>query len=342
MLRYIRIWEKKRGTHSTGSATVGLMGETLFYAVLFLLGSVTLAALLTTSALEPDPRYYTFGYGFYLMVLVLTSFIIIGGVGVAYGVLEVGASVERRGAMARRAASLELLKEARTAPSDLPTVPSDANLTNSPGVELAYRLPRRESPLWQLALPALFCAAWSGVAGALVVIVIDSIRYQRTQWWLLLFTLPFIACGFWAVRYFFRELLIHTMIGPTQVEISELPLYPGGRYEIYLNQSGRLEMDRLDVWLVCVEEATFRQGTDIRTEQHVVRRQPLVQHGPFTIDRGKPFEHRFLLRIPDEAMHTFVARNNSIHWRIEVEGEAKSWPVFHRTFPLIVHPAATS
>ena len=341
MLRYIRIWEKKRGTHRTTSSTVGLVGETLFYAVLFLLGSVTLAALLTNSAVEPDPRYYTFGYGFYLMVLVLASFIIIGGVGLVYGVLEVGASAERRNAMARRAASMDLLREARTAPADLPNVPSDANLTNSPGVVLAYRLPRRESPIWQLALPALFCAVWSSVAGALIVILVSGLRDGRMQWPLLLFSIPFIGCGLFAVRFFFRELLIHTVIGPTQIEISELPLLPGRPAELFVSQGGRLNMDRLEVWLVCVEEATFRQGTDIRTETHIVQRQALVQHGPFTIERGEPFEHRCPLKIPDEAMHSFVAKNNAIHWRLEVEGEAESWPAFQRTFPLVVHPTLT-
>lgn len=338
MLRYIRIWEKKRGTRRTGSTKAGLLGETLFYAVLFLLGVVTLAALLGSSAVTPDPRYYTFGYGFYLMVLVLTSFIIIGGVGLTYGLLEVGASAERRKAMARRAATLDLLKEARTAPQDLPTVPSDANLTNSPGVELAYRLPRRESPVWQLTLPALFCATWSGVAGVLITIIVNSIRAGDPRWSLVVFAVPFTGCGLWAVRFFFQELLVLTVVGPTQVEISAHPLRPGQRCELYLSQGGRLKMQRLEVRLICLEEATFHQGTDIRTETHVVQCLDLVQCGPFSIDPSQPFEHRFSVRIPDEAMHSFVARNNAIHWRLEVEGEPESWPTFVRTYPLVVHP----
>lgn len=342
MLRYIRIWEKKRGKRRTGSPTVGRVGETLFYGVLFLLGSVTLAALLTSQALNPDPRFFRFGYGFYLMVIVLTSFVLIGGTGLAYGVLEVGASAERRGAMARRAATLDLLKDARTAPENFPNIPSDANLTNSPGVQLAYRLPCRESPIWQLSLSALFCAVWSGVAGVLIVIAINSLRDGRPQWLLILFILPFVAGGLWVVRSFFRQLLIHTVIGPTQVEISDHPLLPGRRYDLFISQGGRLRMDRLDVWLVCTEEATFRQGTDIRTEQHEVNRQAVASHGAFKIEPAAPFVHSCQVRIPDEAMHSFVSKNNAVHWRLEVEGEAESWPAFRRSFPLVVHPAIPS
>lgn len=336
MLRYIRIWEKKRGDRSTSSPTVGRVGETLFYAVLFLLGSVTLAALLTSQALDPDPRFYTFGYGFYLMVIVLASFVLIGGINLVYGVLEVGASVERRGAMARR--STRQLEERAERPAPYPNIPSDANLTNSPGVRLAYRLPCRESPVWRLALAALFCVVWSGVAGMLTVIAINSVRDGRPQWLLIAFILPFVAGGLWVVRSFFRQLLIHTVIGPTQVEISDHPLHPGGRYELMISQGGRLKMERLEVYLVCTEEATFHQGTDIRTERHEVQRQVVACQGPFRIEPATPYVHNCDLRIPEHAMHSFVAKNNAVHWRLVIEGEAESWPDFRRSFPLVVHP----
>jgi hypothetical protein len=334
----IRIWEKKRGDRSTGSPILGRVGETLFYAILFLLGSVSLAALLTSQAIKPDPRLFTFNYGFYLMVIVLTSFMLIGGAGLVYALLEAGVSVERRSAMARKAATLELLKEARTAPENYPTIPSDANLTNSPGVKLAYRLPCLESPAWRLLISALCCAVWSGVAGVLVVIAINSHRSGQPQWLLSLFATLFVAGGLLFVHSFFRQLLIHTMLGPTSVEISAHPLRPGGRYQLFLSQGGRLQMNRLRVYLVCREEATYRQGTDIRIEQHTVQRKTLASRDGVRISPANRFEHECELRIPDEAMHSFVSRNNAIHWRLLVQGEAESWPAFERSYPVIVYP----
>lgn len=342
MARIFRIWEKKRGARRTGSQTVGRVGESLFFAVLFLLGSVSLAALLTSQAVDPDPRLYSFGYGFYLMLIVLTSFILIGGGGLVYAVLEAGASAERRSALARRAASIDLIREARTAPEDFPCIPSDANLTNSPGIQLAFRLPSMESPVWRLSVAAVFCALWSIVSGVLIVVAINSYRAGRPQWLLTLFVGPFLGSGLWAVHYFFRQLLIHTVIGPTSVEISEHPLFPGRSYDLFISQGGRLQMRRLEVWLICLEEATFRQGTDIRSEQHVVLRQPIASHTDFRIEPGRPFEDQCQLQIPEDAMHSFVTKNNAVHWRLVVRGEAELWPPFERSFPIVVYPHAAA
>ena len=134
--------------------------------------------------------------------------------------------------------------------------------------------------------------------------------------------------------------LIHTVIGPTSVEISDHPLYPGGSYDLFLTQGGRLQMRRLEVCLVCLEEATFRQGTDIRSERHIVHLLPMSCHRDFRIEPARPFEHQCKLLVPADAMHTFVTKNNAVHWRVVVHGEAEAWPPFERSFPVIVHPHA--
>lgn len=67
------------------------MGEALFCAVLFVLGVTSLTALVTTQVMSTgSPRL-----GFWLMVLVLASFAIMGGVGLVWTVLRLGISAER-------------------------------------------------------------------------------------------------------------------------------------------------------------------------------------------------------------------------------------------------------
>ena len=52
MARLFRLWEKKRGDRSTGSPLVGGLGEGLFFGILFLLGSLSLAYLVAARLLH--------------------------------------------------------------------------------------------------------------------------------------------------------------------------------------------------------------------------------------------------------------------------------------------------
>ncbi|MFV1965501.1 MAG: hypothetical protein ACC628_08780 [Pirellulaceae bacterium] len=79
MRRIFRVWEKKRGHRHTGSRLVGSVGEAIFFGALFLLGSISLAGVASSQLVNPTPEIYTPGFGFWLMVLVLGSFVLIGG-----------------------------------------------------------------------------------------------------------------------------------------------------------------------------------------------------------------------------------------------------------------------
>jgi hypothetical protein len=90
--------------------------------------------------------------------------------------------------------------------------------------------------------------------------------------------------------------------------------------------------------LVCQEEATYRQGTDIRTETRIVHEQRIFQGESIRIDPGAPLELRETLRVPEDAMHSFQSSYNAVHWTLVVKGQPESWPAFERSFPVIVHP----
>jgi hypothetical protein len=337
--RRFRLWGKKRGERRTGSKLLGSVGEALFFAALFFLGCLSLAAVVTTQlvhAVEGSSRFSVWGLS--LVLLVTASFILIGGGGVILTVLHVGASAERRSAMARRAANIELLSNTLPSTKEYPNVPRDANLTNSPGVTLTYRLPIVQSPIWKLAAATAFCLVWNSIASVLLVLAIDSHVSGKPEWFLTLFVVPFVAIGVWAVYYFARQFLIHTGIGPTSVEISDHPLQPGKRYSVYVSQAGRLSVQSLELLLACEEEATYHQGTDVRTDVQRVYEQRVFCREDFEIMPGIPFEHECELRIPHRVMHSFKSNYNAIQWKLVVKGNARGWPIYERSFPVVVYP----
>ncbi|MHB0957214.1 MAG: hypothetical protein ACYC6N_01320 [Pirellulaceae bacterium] len=339
MARSFRLWEKKRGDRRTGSQFVGGLGEALFFSVLFLLGSLSLAYLVAAPFVGPAAPVYEPGFGFWVMVLVLVSFMLIGGGGVIFTVLQVGTSAERRSAMARRAADMNPISETPPSHREYPTIPRDANLTNSPGIRLAFRLPVMHAGPWVLFAATAFFLVWNGIATVLVLVAIKSHVSQHPDWFLTLFVLPFVAIGMWATYYFVQQLMLHTGIGPTTVEISDHPLRPGRTYQLVVSQTGRLNVQTLDLSLVCEEETTYRQGTDIRTERcRVFCRSVFVEHD-FRIEPSKVFERECELHVPDHVMHSFQAKHNAVQWMLVAKGQTLSWPTFERCFPVVVFPA---
>lgn len=336
MPRRFRLWEKKRGDRRTGSKLVGSAGEALFFGSLFLFGSIAMAALLTPRELagqEPMGRLWM-----WLIGIVLASLISIGAVGFVYTLLLVGTTTERRRALAKRASNIDLLAETLPSARGLPNVPRDVNLTNSPGIKLAYRLPITRSPSWQLLVVGVFSLIWNGMVGVLIVLAVGKHLTGDPDWYLTTMVVPFLAIGVTSLYRGLRLLLLTTAIGPTSLEISDHPIYPGRRYQIYLTQAGRLRVKSLKVLLVCDEEATYRQGTDTRTERRRVFEQSIFQNRDFEILPGIPYEHECELEFPSDVMHSFQSDHNAVQWRLVVCGVVEKWSKYERIFPIIVFP----
>ncbi|MDP6468586.1 MAG: hypothetical protein QF918_12640 [Pirellulaceae bacterium] len=333
-----RFLGKKRGKRRTGSRLVGSVGEAIFFGLLFLLGAVALTSLVTTQVVNPTAAIYRPGLGFWLAVTVLSSFVFIGGAGVILTVLQVGVSAERRSAIVQRATDLDLIQDALPSQKDFPSIPREANLVNSPGVELAYRLPAIRSSAWKLTGMTLLALVATGFAAALVVISLESWFFGEFEWVLLAFAAPYIVCGIWTASYIVREIWWNSRIGPTCVEISDLPLRPGHEYAIFLSQGGRVSLAALKMMLVCEEESTYSQGTDIRTETKVVYEKPVFERESISIEPGVPLEMRESLLIPPNAMHSFQSGHNLLRWKLVVSGQPSARPQFVRNFPVVVYP----
>ncbi|MEO8494690.1 MAG: hypothetical protein ABI614_06450 [Planctomycetota bacterium] len=340
MARNFRLWLKKRGDRRTGSRLAGSVGEAVFFGILFLLGAVSLTVVISSQLMYPTPEIYQLGFGFWLMVLVMGSFALIGGVGIVWTALFAGTSAERRSALVKRAAGMDLISEAMPTSLEYPNVPRDAYLTNSPGVKLKYRLPIEKAPVWRLGLSALIFLLTTGMTSVLSVIVVEHHLAGTPDWLLTLFTAPLLVVNLWAIRFFFSELRSQTRFGPTCIEISDHPLYPNSHCEIFVSQAGRLSLKSLVLWLICEEEATYSQGTDIRTEIRVVSRSEVLRETSKRIEDGAPLECDGTLQVPSNAMHSLQSGHNAIRWKLVIEGKSERSGIMKRSFPVIVYPNA--
>ena len=331
MSRRLRLWHKKRGGRSTGSRFLGGAAESGFYGILFLIGSASLAQLII-GRMQGDSSHGTF----WLWVLVVTSLIVTGAVGFTYSVTRVAASDERRLALARRAKNIELLPQTQS--RRLPAIPSADNLTNSPGVILNYRLPVSEVQAWRLPATAAFCLFWNGLLCWVYAVLINQFLAGTVEWLLAGLCLPLTVVSVVSLYHLIRQLLIAAAIGPTSIEVSDHPLQAGGAYEIQLSQTGNTPMQSMEVLLICEEDATYTQGTDTRLERRRVFEQAILRQENFVVEAGNSFEKRCQLQLPENAMHSFQAEHNSIHWKLLVRGVANRWPAFQRVFPLVVFP----
>ncbi|MBI1248065.1 hypothetical protein GC197_09515 [bacterium] len=277
-------------------------------------------------------------YGLWVIFLVLISFIVIGGIGLIYTLLLMGISVERRSALANRAKSLELLRE-EIPMEAYPSIPNDANLTNSPGVRLAFRLPIEVSPGWWLLATLIFSLLWSGMAAVFFIAALGKHLAGDPDWMLTIVSLPTIAVALASIYAFLLEVTSHTRVGPTGLEISSHPLYPGKEYRVYVTQAGKMKIKSLRIFLICEEAATFLQGTDVRSESKRVVDQLVATAKNVEIKPGLPFEAEYQLKVPEGSMHSFKSDHNAIHWKLVVQIDAEHLKRLSRSFPIVVYPA---
>ena len=337
------------------------VAEASLAAVLMLAGVITLCVVLTVTALNWTPNSQnniTPLLAFQLLLSV--ALIFIGGFWISRLLWHVGVSAERRGAIATRTSEIELLNELRRQRQDLPTVARD-QFPPKVGKKLPFRLTPSPRNLWGLVTMGIFSVILVAIGTVLSIIVSDSFGFMTNDWfqkfqskiidnpfdklsnrpWLAAgWLLPIGLAAMWSIYQFFRQLLKLTGIGSTSLEISNYPLTPGNSYQVFLSQAGRVRLKLLDVDLICQEEATFNQGTDIRTEVINVFTQRLFRQRGISLKPAKPFETEFEFTIPSGSMHSFKSLNNRILWKIVVTGQAKNWPRLERNFTLSIHPPA--
>ncbi len=292
---------------------------------------------------EPGTVVLERGYNWWMWLLTLLlpgALVAFGGAGLVRSVRSLGKSQEHRAAAIGLPAWLAPTHRGMPDSPGLPTVPPCENHTNSPGTILRYRMPIESPENWALLGFGLFALLWNAVLIVLAIGVGPDLMGGWIDWLLLILLVPFVGVGIGGVLLFVRMLVRATAVGPTQVEISDHPLHPGGNYDILVAQGGTGMFRRLEVVIEVEEQATFRQGTDTRTERVVVWRQPVKAWRDVELSPGARFESQATLQIPYDVMHSFHAEHNIVSWRFVVSGEPARWPGFRRVFPVVVVPAS--
>ena len=280
------------------------------------------------------------GYNWWLWLLTLLlpgALVAFGAAGLVRAARAWGRSEERQAAEAER--FFRPLVQAATADVDYPTVPPCDDLVNSPGTIQRFRLPTESPEAWSLVGSGLFALLWNAVVVVLAVAAGLDLAGGRTDWWLFGLLAPFALIGLVAVGQFLRRLLLATAVGPSHLEISDHPLRPGQTYDVHLSQGGSVGFRRLELVFELEEQATYCQGTDVRTEKQVVWRESIRRWDRVEPVPGTPFEADLQFSVPPRAMHSFRSAHNGVGWRLVLRGVPERWPAFLRVFPLVIVPA---
>lgn len=284
------------------------------------------------------------GYNWWMWLLALLlpgALLAFGGSGLARAVRRWGRSEEALAAATGIPGLLGPRTPASPSAADLAGLPPCDDLVNSPGTQLRYRLPLESPENWTMLGLGLFATFWNAVLLVLAVGAGLEFTSGRVDWLLLALLVPFVAVGGAAIALVVRGLVLAAAVGTTQLEISDHPLLPGTSYDVLLAQGGSGKIHRLTLALELVEQATFRQGTDARTESLVVWRRQFDAWSDVALLPGARFEVRSTITIPADAMHSFASEHNAVRWRLVVHGAPARWPAFVRVFPVAVYPAQT-
>lgn len=331
-----RLFVKKRGTRRTGARWTGLLAEALLFFALIAAGGFGLYWLVGRVLLAEGSRY-----GWWLWLSVVIPLALLG-----YGVTELVlllwryvASTERRAAAVRKATDWELPVGAKDDRYALPNVPPFDAVTDSPGTRLTYRLPIDGASGWVSFTMAAVCIVWNSLVAIFVYQVIQQHLDVRPNRWLLTWLMvPFVMAGVWTLIALARQVFLEIIIGTTRVEVSNHPLYPGGVFQGFVSQTGRLHVRWFQVQLVCEEQAIYQQGTDVRRTTSRAHRATVFSQRKFDVTRQHTFEADFDLALPETAMHSFTSEHNAVVWTVVVRGRLKRWGEFERRFPVYVYP----
>jgi hypothetical protein len=218
-----------------------------------------------------------------------------------------------------------------------PTVP---RLDASSGEVLPFRLqPEAIAPGCTAGCLAVFAVFWLCMTVPLLVSVIHAIRQGHPHWGIAVCVAPFTLVGVGllvGVVVTFRTALALVLGGSVSVEVSEHPLAAGSRCEVCALFSRPEAFRELRLALVCVESATYQQGTSTATAHRTVHDEELTMAD--TLPRvASGTSIRGALDLPPTLMHSFESPRNKVTWKIEVRGKVGSLP-YRRAFPLILYP----
>jgi hypothetical protein len=284
-------------------------------------------------------------YGSWILLLVSLAVTTFAGYKLLRTLVTASHSVERRAhvtsGLAPAAGRPRRGRGATGRATEFPAVPSMDDIINSPGTHLAYRLPSDGAGTWRIGGVTAMAAFFGLVLTVFLSSAIPLAGLGLSALAEAAFILPFVVVQVVLTVHAVKVWLRSTKSGSSRLEVSEHPLLPGETYSAILVQTGQMKVRRLEVQLICQEEATYSPGTDTRVAREIVRRDILWRRDFLEIRPGAALEAAFDVPIPDGAMHSFVADHNRVDWyllvRIRTAGSG-----LERRFPVCVYPRLPS
>ena len=238
----------------------------------------------------------------------------------------------------RRSVSRENLGRPINHNNRFPTVPASREINESPGTELAYRLPTVVSPVIQSVFGIVLAVLWNLVSVCFLAYAFSIGEDLLDMVIAVLFGLVFCGIGLVSLGWFCWRFWQIQLTGATLVEISDHPVTPNRKYRVALSQNGYLFARFYNINLVCEETARYRQGTDTLTNVKEVFSLPLFSKTDFLVPSGQTFREEFFMKVPMGAMHSFSTESNAVSWNIVVEIQTKKTGTVKRVCPIVVLP----
>lgn len=177
----------------------------------------------------------------------------------------------------------------------------------------------------------IFGLIWNGIISIFLFNILREWK-RGTPWFLTLFFIPFGAVGLGVIGGAIYQFM--ALFNPKlRLTVNQRALAPGETLEISWEMEGRTDRLReLHIFLEGREEATYRRGTDTKTDKEVFATLPLITlNDPQAMRTGSA-----KLKLPARTMHSFKSENNRVIWSLRVKGAIPRWPDINDEFPFTI------
>lgn len=217
--------------------------------------------------------------------------------------------------------------------SKKPRRPSE--LTYNEGDSASAVLKPSVGPKSAVAVAGFIALFWNGIVSVFLITTFLEWRDGgRVAWFMLLFMIPFVAVGIYLLKALFTAILAAFNPEPILTLDKQSPRL-GDSVALEWGLLGKRErIQNMTMILEGREKATYRVGTNTRTDTHVIHSEQLVA----TDLNGVNDLNAVDFMIPADAMHSFEADNNEIEWVIKVDGVIDKWPDIEYEYPFWVRP----
>jgi hypothetical protein len=212
---------------------------------------------------------------------------------------------------------------------------SSSILTGAHEIELKSKQHR----IIQFLVLLIAAVFWNGITfGFLVREVAEGWQSGKPDWFMTLFSIPFVAVGVGILVGAFVQLL--KCFNPVlHLYISQPDIAPGETMTVRWQMRGGLKpVEELTIRLVGEEVARYRRGTNTYTDRYTFFEQHLVEGERFQeVDRGTAS-----FSLPAHTMHSFDQPDNKIVWSLKAHGVIHFWPDVTIDYEVAVTPGRTT